>query len=186
MTRLIYIPTAHAPVELGSLYNPDALVRPDLLPEYLGLLDRYWDGIDARLKGEDIDKIYHDALVKPSQGIFRELASQGSRNCACVISLLGRGARLMGSESEKLLDMQIRFLDDRAATAMVRDLRDIHVAKRIDKSLRRGEVGAAFFGFDHHIDRMLQRYPRIRVERHDEGLAELMAVAEAMCPYVQP
>jgi hypothetical protein len=180
MARLIYIPTAHAPVELGDIYDSSIITRPDLLPEYLGLLDRYWDGIDARLQDEYLDKIYHDSVVKPSPQPFKELAAEGSRNCACVISLLDRGARLMHTESEKLLDMQIRFIGDYAATAMVRDMRDIHVAKRIDKSLRRTEVGVAFFGFDHRIDLTLQRYPRIRVERYDAGLADLMAVAEAL------
>jgi len=119
--------------------------------------------------------------------IVREVAQAGSRNYALILELLDRGAMLEGTESPDLLREEyerIRSaipkesvtrgrmqtgesasagLPDQAREESARESerilrqRDEFIGRRIDETLKEGEVGILFIGLMHRVDRFLPR-----------------------------
>ncbi len=119
--------------------------------------------------------------------IVREVAQAGSRNYALILELLDRGAMLEGTESPDLLRKEYerirsalpkesvprgRMQTGESASAGPPDQareecaseserilrqRDEFIGRRIDETLKEGEVGILFIGLMHRVDRFLPR-----------------------------
>jgi len=100
------------------------------------------------------------------------VASQGSKNYQIVMELVGRGARLMGTESPDLLSREYTHIKRiaeaptdaereeatrryAAESAEILKERDAFIARRIAETLQEGEVGLVFLGMLHEVDRLL-------------------------------
>lgn len=105
--------------------------------------------------------------------IVRELAKAGSSNHQLILSLIDKGATLMGTEDPQLLieeyQMQQQSKDalhshqekTEEATRLL-EARDRFIVKRIDETLHPGEIGLLFLGASHRLDTM--KSSDIRVE----------------------
>jgi hypothetical protein len=190
MRRLIYVPIVHTAADMGS--QAGALEREYRRrggrAEWLRtrrLIERLWDAVRERLLALELDygrvRIYQDGL--PVCGlemeIARDVAAKGSRNYALVGDLLERGATMEGTEDPALLVEEwlgLRRISEargeaarrRARAAYARDSprllqeRDAFIARRIDATLKDGEVGILLLGLLHQVDRLLA--PDIAVE----------------------
>ncbi|MBI4607888.1 MAG: hypothetical protein HY726_02625 [Candidatus Rokubacteria bacterium] len=183
MRRLIYVPVIHSMVDMGS--RAEAL-KQESIRRFGGerwarsrrMIDEVWEGIRARLLALDLPwervRIYQDGL--PVSGkeleITRDVASQGSKNYQIVMELVGRGARLMGTESPDLLSREYTHIKRiaeaptdaereeatrryAAESAEILKERDAFIARRIAETLQEGEVGLVFLGMLHEVDRLL-------------------------------
>ncbi len=118
-------------------------------------------------------RIFQDGL--PVSGkeveIVTKLAEKGSRNHALILSLMKKGARIMGTESAELLLEEYEFekkllaapnpqQDRRSDIARSQDLvkrRDEFIAHRIDEALLEGETGLLFLGALHSPEHFLDK-----------------------------
>jgi hypothetical protein len=119
--------------------------------------------------------------------IVREVAQAGSRNYTLILELLKRGAVVEGTESPDLLreeyerirsaipkksvprgrmqtgELASAGLPDQAREESARESerilrqRDEFIGRRIDETLKEGEVGILFIGLMHRVDRFLPR-----------------------------
>ena len=183
MRRLIYVPIVHTAADMGS--QAEALEREHVRRHGRGewartrrLIDEVWEGLRTRLLALDLDyrrvRIYQDGLPVCGRelDIVREVAQGGSRNYALILELLDRGAVVEGTESPDLLRQEYEGIRSALAKEsaptrigvpgaseskrMLRQ-RDEFIARRIDESLKEGEVGILFIGLMHRVDRFLSR-----------------------------
>lgn len=190
MRRLIYIPIVHTLADMGS--KAEALKQEwirqfgiERWEQHRRVVEEIWEGIRTRLLGLRLSwtrvQIYQDGL--PVSGkeleIAREVAAQGSKNYQLIMELVGKGARLMGTESPKLLLREYAHVKQIAETqadaareeakrsyaaesAEILKARDAFIAKRITESLEEEGVGLLFLGMRHEADQLLPQ--DIRVE----------------------
>ena len=180
MRELIYVPIVHTQADMGSL-------RDAAKSEFLGryqesdwhkhtrAIQEFWEGLKKRIMGLDLEyprtHVYQDGLPvcgKELQ-IVTDLAQQGSQNHQLVLSLVEKGAHLVGTESPKLLLEEYELLRgvfsapegtprEAAATAYRKRAaallseRDDYIRSRIDATLPGGELGLLFIGLTHHVD----------------------------------
>ena len=185
MRRLILFPIVHTSVDLGSLSESvrDHYLKrfgPSAWNQREEIVGRIWNDIQEKIDVLDIDyrkaRVYQDGLPECGfeQQIVRELAEAGSRNHQLVLSLIQKGATLMGTEDPQLLiqeyQLQQRSKDaihsDRGKTeeaARLLAARDRFLVKRIDETLQAGEIGLLFLGAAHRLDTLSSI--DIRVER---------------------
>src|SRR3972149_1550881 len=133
------------------------------------------DGSEARPPGVEAPRGGHRAgggRDPPRWGreaeIVADLASAGSPNHQLLLSLMKRGATLMGTESPELLLEEYRLVQQVLAAkdpeeaarveashgARSRSLlarRDQYIARRINGTLRAGETGLRFVGTAHQL-----------------------------------
>lgn len=183
MRRLIYIPIIHTPADMGS--KSEALKQEwikqfgiERWEQHSRVVEEIWGGIRTRLLGLRLSwirvQIYQDGL--PVSGkeleIAREVAAQGSKNYQLVMELVGKGARLMGTESPELLLREHAHVKQiaeaqadaereeakrsyAAESAEILKARDAFIANRIAESLWVEGVGLLFLGMRHEVDRLL-------------------------------
>jgi hypothetical protein len=184
---LFYFPILHAPVDLGSfkLSVQRAAVRKlgrRVWERNVQLVDRLWLGI-----GREIDalalpcervRLYQDGLAEcgREREIVAEMARAGSPNHRLLLRLIEGGAAVMGTESAELLIQEHQLSKQWIATLSLpprgRDphekarralleQRDAFIARRINLTLRAGEIGLLFLGMLHCLDHRLD--PDIQV-----------------------
>lgn len=183
MRRLIYVPIIHTMADMGS--KAEALRQESLKrfgverwEQSRRLIEEAWEGIRARLLPLKLPwervRIYQDGL--PVSGmeleIAREVAALGSKNYQLVMELVGRGARLMGTESPELLIREhthIKRITEAetdaereeakrryaAESAGILKARDAFIVRRITETLEEEEIGVLFLGMMHEVDRLL-------------------------------
>jgi hypothetical protein len=127
-------------------------------------------------------RIYQDGLpvCGREMDIVREVAQGGSRNYALILELLERGAILEGTESPELLREEYERIQrvvqevsgpqgqvrtgraaeqgretDARESERILIQRDAFIGRRIEESLKEGEVGVLFIGLMHRADRCL-------------------------------
>lgn len=183
MRRLIYVPIVHTMVDMGSeaeslrgeyikRYGEEGWVRSRRAIEGI------WDEIRKRILSLKLRyrrvRIYQDGLPVCGREleIMAEVAAQGSRNYQIVQELVRRGATLEGTEDPALLLEEYRCikaittakdseerkrLQEEYAREGVRLLRerDAFISRRIDETLKDGEVGILFLGSLHRVDEYL-------------------------------
>lgn len=185
MRRLIYVPIVHTMADMGSeaealkeeyikRYGTEGWARSRQA------IDAIWKGIKERLLSLNLDyhrvRIYQDGL--PVSGkeleIAKEVAAKGSKNYALVVELVDRGATLEGTESPNLLIEEYHAIkritqakdeagrkaaEEQYAQESARILRerDVFIARRIDETLKEGEVGLLFIGILHLVDQLLPK-----------------------------
>lgn len=181
MRKLIYVPIVHTTADMGS--QAEALEREHVQRHGRGewartrrLIDEVWDGLRTGLLVLDLDyrtvRIYQDGLPVCGRelDIVREVAQGGSRNYALILELLERGAVVEGTESPDLLRQEYEGIRSALAKEsaptrtgvpgaseserLLRE-RDEFIGRRIDESLKEGEVGILFIGLMHHVDLFL-------------------------------
>lgn len=183
MRRLIYVPIIHSMVDMGS--QAEALKQESIRrfgaerwAKSRQVIEEVWEGIRAKLLALTLPwervRIYQDGL--PVSGkeleIARDVAAQGSKNYQLVMEQVGKGARLMGTESPELLIREYAHIKriaeapfeaereeaKRRYAAESQEIlkeRDTFIARRIAETLEEGEVGLLFLGMLHEVDRLL-------------------------------
>ena len=188
MRRLIHIPIIHTSADLGSLSkfvkaHYTRVCGKASWNRREDIVKTLWTDIQASLDALHLDaqktRIYQDGLpiCGFEEKIVRELAKAGSSNHQLILSLLDRGAVLMGTEDSRPLleeyEMQKRHLAQEAGeTATSKEwqehmdsvlkARDSFIAERIAATLQEGEVGLLFLGAMHRLDAL--QSTDIRVE----------------------
>lgn len=186
---LIYVPIIHGEADLGTLAR--SLRRLTVRnadrrawKHSRDVIDQMWAELQRTVASWELPwervRLYQDGLpvCEREAEIVRTLASAGSQNHQLLVSLMDRGATLMGTESPDLLVEEYRLVQrrlaardpsaaDRGAPEQSRALlvrRDRYIAARINKSLRPGEIGLLFLGMLHSVEQYLAqditvRYP---------------------------
>lgn len=200
MRKLLYVPIAHSMADMGSkaeLLKQRFVERfgPGRWSEHRALIEELWQGIRDRLLAQGLRwekvRLYQDGLPVCGREleIVRHVAAQGSRNYELVLELIGKGARLEGTEEPELLRREYelasavvsadeeesrRRASDRYAEEGPKILkaRDEFIGRRIDQTLRDGEVGVLFVGVLHEVDRCLPKNIRVRYLVHRLRLEE--------------
>ncbi|MBI4542708.1 MAG: hypothetical protein HY705_06735 [Gemmatimonadetes bacterium] len=194
MRELLYVPIVHSVADMGSkaeLLKQRFVERfgPERWSDRRALIEELWQGIRERLLAQDLRwekvRLYQDGLPVCGREleIVREVAAQGSRNYALVLELIGKGARLEGTEEPALLRREyeltsaVASANDEEFRRLARDAyaeegpkilkaRDEFIGRRIDQTLRDGEVGVLFVGVLHEVDRFLPKDIQVRYLIH--------------------
>jgi len=183
LRRLIYVPIVHTMADMGS--QGEALKQESIRrfgaerwAKSRQVIEEVWEGIRARLFALTLPwervRIYQDGL--PVSGkeleIARDVAAQRSKNYQLVMQLVGKGARLMGTESPELLTREYAHIKRIAGaptdaereeakrrygaeSGEILKERDTFIAQRITETLEEGDVGLLFLGMLHEVDRLL-------------------------------
>ena len=186
---LIYVPILHTrqeaeaithamPGDTGCTVKPSAGADTSAGADYDRSVGEMWDGIARKLDEAHLSYpsvcIFQEAM--PVCGMEKEiaesLAEQGSRNHQLVLELIGRGARLEGTEDPDLLVQEHEYLTafivagagrpERAAfeeyqskSKALMEKRDAFIAVRIKSAIREGELPLVFMGVRHQLDKQL-------------------------------
>ncbi len=177
---LVYIPIVHTMADMGAL-GPSvrrvklaALGRQRLVRD-AAVVEKLWVRIEETVANLIVSpghtRVYQDGL--PVCGheleIVTELAGAGNRNQKLLLTLLARGAMLMGTESPEFLIEEYHLANTElamgvAAADKVRqgrlhntllERRDRYIAERIGRTLGEGETGILFIGVLHVVDKYL-------------------------------
>jgi len=195
VSELIYVPIVHTQADMGSLQGA---VKSEFLDKYregewqkhTNAIQEFWKGLRKRIMGLELEyqrtHIYQDGLPvcgKELQ-IVTGLAQQGSQNHQLVLSLVEKGAHLVGTESRKLLLEEYELLRwvvsapqgkprEAAAAAYTKRApallgeRDDFIRRRIGATLPEGECGLLFIGLTHRVDEGLPSSIRIAYLIHN-------------------
>jgi len=148
--------------------------------EHIKAVDEMWEGIGNRIRKLDVNfskvRIYQDGLplCGREMDIVRDVAAQGSQNHRLVLSMVKRGASLVGTEDIQLLLEEYHYIQTitkeheptekrrkAKSLSMKRKLllrrRDRFIAHRIDETLKEGETGILFAGMAHRVDKYLPK-----------------------------
>lgn len=183
---LIYFPIVHSQADMGALgesVRKASLKRIGRLgwKRKQDLIERFWTEVEQAINKLDLAfdrvRIYQDGLPVSDReaDIVAELAGTGSRNHALVLRLVGKGAKLMGTESPELLLEEYelakkRFAsgepggEDQAAKSLSNSLlnrRDQFIAHRINETLCPEETGIIFLGMLHSPEQWLDKDIRV-------------------------
>jgi hypothetical protein len=176
---LISIPIIHTQADMGALAR--AIKR--LTVQKLGrrawqrnvdVIARMWGELRRTVEQWDLPwekvRLYQDGLPRCGRevDIVTTLAGAGSPNHQLLLSLMSRGATLLGTESPDLLVKEYRLVQEQIAAsdssgaatkaeheARSRALlarRDRYIARRINESLLPGEIGLLFLGMLHSVE----------------------------------
>jgi hypothetical protein len=184
MRTLVHVPIIHSEADLGSL-------APRLASELVGRLghdawatrnatvDTMWADIQTRVLSLPLDwstvRLFQDGLpvFGRERDLVEDLANKGSRNHQLLMTCIGRGATLTGTEDPallvreynrigRLLTASSEGLSDQDAAALVQEghdllaARDKFMAQRIDATTGPHETALLFVGLMHEVDQQLQ------------------------------
>jgi hypothetical protein len=182
---LVYILIVHTYTDMGKL--GDAVQRVTV--QQLGIkawrhkmraIDKLWaemEEVVATLRlPYDRVRLYQDGLpiCGREEEIVRELAAKGSRNHCLLLSLMEKGATIMGTESPEMLLEELervklclggRSLSRRknpestvrASDDTLLERRNRFIAHRINTTLQPGETGILFLGMLHTLAHLLDQ-----------------------------
>ena len=176
--QLFYVPIVHTETDMGALSAAikSAYIRKMGLQAWKRkkeLIERFWTDLENAIYNLNLPysrtKIYQDGLpVSDTENelkIVKKLAADGSRNHELIQKLIHKGATLVGTESPELLIQEYNLAlsalnepgslegseDQKAQAATILKTRDEFIAKRIDQTLKQGEVGVLFIGSLHNV-----------------------------------
>jgi hypothetical protein len=186
---LIYIPIIHTQADMGALARSVRRVTIQKLGRQawkrnVDVIGGMWEEIRRTVEGWELAwenvRLYQDGLPRCGREaeIVADLAGAGSPNHQLLLSLMKKGATLMGTESPDLLLEEYRLVQQVLAAkdpeeaariearheARSRSLlaqRDQYIAGRINESLRAGETGLLFLGMLHSLDSLLAKDIRV-------------------------
>lgn len=186
---LIYVPIVHTPADMGGLAESVRRLRVRKLGRQVwsrsvDVIEQLWADIRTRVEGWALPwehvRLYQDGLpvCGREDEIVRDLAKAGSPNHQLLLSLMSKDATLMGTESGELIVEEYRLAREilaakdpeeaarieaqhkaRRRSLIVR--RDRFIARRINESLRAGEIGLLFLGLLHSIEPHLAKDIRV-------------------------
>ena len=182
---LIYIPIIHTQVDMGTLARSVRRLTTQKLNRQAwkrneDVIRGLWEEIRRAVEGWKLPwkhvRLYQDGLPRCGREaeIVADLARAGSPNHQLLLSLMKKGAALMGTESPDLVLEEYRIAqqilaaeDPKEATrlharhdARRRSLlarRDQYIARRLNESLLAGETGLLFLGVLHSLDSRLAK-----------------------------
>ena len=191
---LIYIPIIHTQVDMGAMARSIRRVTVQKLGRQawkrnVDVIGRMWEEIRRTVEGWKLPwetvRLYQDGLPKCGREaeIVTELAKAGSPNHQLLLSLMKRGATLMGAESPDLLMEEYRLVQQiltakdpqeaariearhEAHSRLLLAKRDQYIAGRINESLRAGETGLLFLGMLHSVEPRLAKDIRVTYPIH--------------------
>jgi len=186
---LIYIPIIHTQADMGALARSVRRVTIRKLGRQawkrnVDVIGGMWEEIRRTVEGWELPwenvRLYQDGLPRCEREaeIVADLAGAGSPNHQLLLSLMKKGATLMGTESPDLLLEEYRLVQQILAAkdpeeaariearheARSRSLlarRDQYIARRLNESLRAGETGLLFLGMLHSLDSRLAKDIRV-------------------------
>jgi len=181
--RLIWVPIIHTEVELGSLADSykDLCIKKIGKAgwnDYLKSVEDMWKSIRSELGCMKLDyenvRLYQDALPTcgEEEQIVKELAAGGSPNHTLLLEIMGKGAKLTGTESPEILTEEYELIRTvvksrnsesgqrltesyRKRSGEILKRRDCYIAERIDETLGLDETGLIFLGLLHSLDLVL-------------------------------
>jgi hypothetical protein len=183
LRTLIYIPIVHTEADMGTL--DESVKRATLrksgraaLMRKAHALQKLWGEIEQVIDESDLSyhkvRLYQDGLPVCGReaDIVNELARQGSRNHCLLLSLMERGATIMGTESADLLVQEYERCkqlfgsekgghrgkmtrSQKAEGLLLVEKRDRYAAGRINSTLGHGETGILFMGMLHSLEEFL-------------------------------
>ena len=186
---LIYIPIIHTQADMGALARSVRRVTIRKLGRQawkrnVDVIGGLWEEIRRTVEGWDLPwenvRLYQDGLPRCGREaeIVADLAGAGSPNHQLLLSLMKKGATLMGTESPDLLLEEYRLVqrilaakdpeeaariearhEARSRSLLAR--RDQYIARRLNESLRAGETGLLFLGMLHSLDSRLAKDIRV-------------------------
>lgn len=185
---LFHVPVVHSAEDLGSLAQGakerlTAVIGREAATRRIAAIAGWWRELDRHVSGLPIDwertRLYQDGLpvCQHELAIVTELARRGNPNHALLLSLVERGATLMGTEDAALVVRDYRRIQwlAEAARAGASDApglraegeeilreRDAFMAARIDATLGEGESGVLFVGRSHRVDELLRDRMEVR------------------------
>ena len=182
---LLHIPIIHSQAEMGSLSPTIQAMMVQKLgakgwERKVSLIDGIWTQIERAIESWSLPyekvRLYQDGLpvCGREMEIVSDLAQAGSRNHQLLLRLKGRGATLMGTESPDLLVQEYNLIKQTLAanapaimarrearrlesSRLLLKQRDQAIAERINRTLRRGEIGLLFLGMLHSLEGWLAR-----------------------------
>ncbi len=186
---LIHIPIIHTQADMGALARSVRRVTVQKLGRqawkgHVEAIGQMWEEIRRTVEGWELPwqnvRLYQDGLPRCGREaeIVADLASAGSPNHQLLLSLMKKGATLMGTESPDLLLEEYRLVQEVLAAkdpeeaariearhgARSRSLlarRDEYIARRVNGSLRPGETGLLFLGMLHSLDSRIAKDIRV-------------------------
>lgn len=184
---VISIPIIHSLADMGELAPSVRRVTVQKLGRHawsrnVNVVDRMWNELRRTVEGWDLpwDKVrlYQDGLPQCGRetDIVTTLAGAGSPNHQLLLSLMSRGATLVGTESPDLLVKEYRLVreqlaaNESGATKAEHDARsrallaqrDRYIARQINESLLLGETGLLFVGMLHSVEPYLAKDIEVR------------------------
>lgn len=184
MRTLVYVPIIHSEVELGSVGASVRRRFTEVFGEAAwerrgAMVDAMWRGLHDALMALPFPaagvRLYQDGLpiCGHEREIVEDLAAKGSPNHQLLLALMERGAVLMGTEDPSLLLAEYqriqrieRLSAQRGPAAAARLVeqegqrllraRDAFIARRIETSLREGEMAILLLGLLHRVDEHLE------------------------------
>lgn len=181
---VISIPIIHGQADMGGLGRSVRRVTVQKLgrrawKRNVDVIARMWGDLRRTVEGWDLpwDKVrlYQDGLPQCGRetDIVTTLAGAGSPNHQLLLSLMSRGATLVGTESPDLLLKEYRLVQEQLAAhesgaAAIRAehdtrsrallaQRDRYIARRINESLLPGDTGLLFLGMLHSVEAYLAK-----------------------------
>jgi len=180
---LLYFPIVHSQLDMGALSESIRKVTLQKLGERVwrqkvNLVKRFWSDVENILNQLTLSwaqtRVYQDGLpiCDKEFDIVTELAKKGSPNHQILVSLIEKGATVMGTESAELLIEEYHLIKKILETRDVKDAiaiearqkaasdrllkkRDEFIAARIDQTLQSGETGILFLGMLHNMADLL-------------------------------
>jgi hypothetical protein len=133
------------------------------------IIDNLWPSFDKV-------RLYQDGLPVCGReiDIVTDLAKAGSRNHRLLLSIMEKGATVMGTESAELLVEEYQLfksilnarnskktpkIDEcrKALSESLLERRNRYIADRINTTLREGETGILFLGLLHNLEKRFDK-----------------------------
>ena len=186
---LMSIPIVHSQADMGKLAHSVKRVTIQQLgrrawEHNVEVIAGMWGDLRRTVEQWDLPwkkvRLYQDGLPRCARevDIVTTLAGAGSPNHQLLLSLMSRGATLVGTESPDLLVKEYRLVQEQLAATDSRGAatnaehqarsrallarRDRYIAQRINESLLPGEIGLLFLGMLHAVEPYLAKDIEVR------------------------
>lgn len=188
---LYYFPILHSRADLGGFEGQVTARAIEKMghqqwESQCRAIEQGWRGIERVINELDLCyprcRLYQDGLPVCGKElkIVSDLAQSGSQNHELLLTLIHKGATLMGTESLDLLLAEYELIkkylsgDDASDTSqiesrgrMLLQQRDRFIAQQINETLEPGQTGLLFLGMLHSVSEVLARdiavlYPIVR------------------------
>lgn len=178
--KLLIVPIVHTKEDMGSLGG-----RIPVGNGYSSIAQKFWEEVKARLKkyinGAKRLKVYQDGLPDTKMELVdRIIEDVESPNYKLLRLLKEKGAKVLGTEDPRLIRKEYEFIyqifgaKDEETKNRIRKVyegqgsellarRDSYIAGRIDRTLKKGDLGILFIGAAHEIVTKLPKDIQIEI-----------------------
>lgn len=178
--KLVIAPIFHTKEDMGNLAS-----RLPTEDGYHSCASYFWKEVKEKVKKElngfKKVKVYQDGLPDTQEKLVDKIINQvKSPNYQLLGFLKDKGAKILGTEDPELLKEEYNFIsqilkgrdeeskkktkqayENRASPLLVE--RDCYIARRIDKTLNKGELGILFIGAAHEIEDKLPQDIQVEI-----------------------